>query len=232
MQSFRNLNVPLLLLSLPTASFAHHGRDFLLTQTAHIPMQGSIYGISHLNYFSGEEDEVEFEPALLIGGLDWFSAEIHGHIEKLDGESAKLESVAPELHFRFSPRKNAIALGASIEYEIPKEDDENEVLKVTAIASYERDKWQAALNLSLENELNSSEDERWGYAVGVRRMISDGHAIGAETLGSFEKDDANEVVVGYYWESSEHVTLNVGVGTGGKNGPDWSLRTALIWQFR
>lgn len=126
------------LLLAATASHAHHGRDFLLTQTAHLPEKGQIYGITRQDYVDeGDEKEWEFEPAVIGSVTDWLTLEAHGHIEKVQGESAEYESTALVGNFRFTPRESAFALGGAVEYELARHSDEEDVWEFTGIASYE-----------------------------------------------------------------------------------------------
>lgn len=50
----------------------------------------------------------------------------------------------------------------------------------------------------------------------------------------FEKESGNssEALFGYYGELSKRFSLNAGIGVGIDGGPDWSVRTAFIWQFK
>lgn len=41
----------------------------------------------------------------------------------------------------------------------------------------------------------------------------------------------HEVLAGLYFEASEALSLNLGLGTGIDDGPDLSVRTALVWRF-
>ncbi len=209
---------------------AHHGLDFVLVQTAHLPMQGAGYAIGRLDYISEEEDEMEFEPALLYGVTDWLTVELHGHFEKEQGESINYESLAPALHFRFTPREQPLSVGVSVEYEFVHDNAEEDVVELTAIFGYKFSGWTATTNLLYEKASNSSAE--WGYAAGVRRSFSQKHGFGLELLGSLESNGSSELLVGYYGELSERFSINAGVGTGIDSGPDWSARTALIWQFK
>ena len=209
---------------------AHHGLDFVLVQTAHLPRQGAGYAIGRLDYISEEEDEMEFEPALLYGAADWLTVELHGHFEKAQGESTHYESLAPALHFRLTPREQPLSVGVSVEYEFAHDSAAEDVVELTAIVGYEFSGWTATTNLLYEKASNSSAE--WGYAAGVRHSFSHKHGFGLELLGSLESNGSSELLVGYYGELSERFSINAGVGTGIDGGPDWSARTAFIWQFK
>lgn len=214
----------------PGAAYAHHGLDFVTVQTAHLPRQGTGYAIARLDYISEELDEMEFEPALLFGATDWLAVELHAHYEKLEGESSNYESVAPALHFRLTPREQQLSLGVSVEYEIVDDSAEDDVVELTAILGYKTAGWTFAANVM--NQKASSSSGEWGYAAGARHSFRQNHGFGLELTGSFEKDGSSELLVGYYGELSERFSINAGVGTGIDDGPNWSARTAFIWQFK
>ena len=113
---------------LSPAARAHHGRDFLLTQTAHLPLQGEFYAIARQDFVDeGEEQEWEFEPAAIGAVTDWLTLEIHSHIENVSGESVEYESTAAAGYFRFTPRESTLAVGAAIEYELARHRDDEDV---------------------------------------------------------------------------------------------------------
>jgi hypothetical protein len=215
---------------LPGVVCAHHGLDFVVVQTAHLPAQGAGYAIGRIDYISEKEDEMEFEPALLYGATDWLTLELHAHFEKESGESAKYESLAPALHFRLTPREQQLSFGVSVEYEIAHDSAADDVLELTAILGYEFSEWMVTANVLLEDSSGSSGE--WGYAAGVRHSFNGDHAFGLEMNGSLEGGNSSEALIGYYGELSRWFSLNAGIGAGIDGGPDWSVRTAFIWQFK
>ena len=215
---------------MPVAASAHHGLDFVSVQTARLPEQGAGFAIGRFDYISEEVNEMEFEPALLYGATDWLTVELHAHFEKESGESAKYESLAPALHFRLTPRAQQFSLGISVEYEFARDGAEDDVLELTAIFGYEFSEWMVTANVLLEDTSGSSGE--WGYAAGVRHAFSHDHAFGLELNGSLESNGSSEALIGYYGELSNRFSVNAGIGAGIDGGPDWSIRTAFIWQFR
>ena len=214
----------------PTVAYSHHGLDFISVQTVHLPQQGAAYAIGRVDYISEEEYEVEFEPAVLFGATDWMAIEIHAHYEKEQGGSTKYESIAPALQIRLTPRDQQFSLGLSVEYEFAGESDEDDVVGLTAILGYEFSAWTVATNLRHEKAANAPGE--WDYAVGVRRSFRHDHGFGLELNGSLESDGSSGILAGYYGELSERFSINAGIGTGLDGGPDWSLRSAFIWQFK
>jgi hypothetical protein len=214
----------------PGAVYAHHGLDFIFVQTAHLPVQGAAYAIGRIDYISEEEDEMEFEPALLYGATDWLTLELHAHFEKESGESAQYESLAPALHFRLTPREQQLSFGVSVEYEFAHDSAADDVLELTAMLGYEFSEWMVTVNIFLEDTSGSSGE--WGYAAGIRHSFNDDHSFGLEMNGPLEGGSSSQALIGYYGELSKRFSLNAGIGVGIDGGPDWSVRTAFIWQFK
>lgn len=213
-----------------TQAQAHHGVDFLTVQTAHLPEKGTGYVAARQDYISAHEDELEFEPTLLFGAADWAAVEIHAHVEKETGHSAKLESVAPALLVRFTPRDQALAIGMSAEYEFARESGEEDVVETALIIGHESASLITSANFKYEKASGTSGE--WGYAAGIRHAFSAKHSGGVELRGSFEHGGSAEILLGYYGELTPRFTINAGFGTGVDDGPDWSVHTALIWRFK
>jgi hypothetical protein len=218
---------------LSPAANAHHGRDFLLTQTAHLPVRGELYAVARQDFVDeDEENEWEFEPAVIGAVADWLTLEVHSHIEKVTGESVEYESTAAAGYFRFTPRKLALAVGAAIEYELARHNDEEDVWEFAGLASYEADQWMLGLNLLAERETRGGAETEWGFAAGVRRTLTNKVAAGLEVAGTFEDDQEGEILLGIFADPRPWLTINVGVGTGFNGGGDLSVRTAFIFKLR
>lgn len=219
-----------LLLSLVSPASAHHGRDFLLSQSADLPHPGEFFIIPRLIYVDESEgDEFEFEPTFLLGGTDWIAFEVHGHVAKEGGESWEYESTAPAVHLRLTPAESNFRFGLTVEYEFSHDDHHADNVEGRLVVSKTFGKSLMALNVVAEKEQESGAELEWGYSVGFRRAATEALAWGSEAQGSFEESE-HEILVGLYFDASERLTLNVGVGTGLSDSEiDLSIRTALIW---
>ena len=214
----------------PTVAQAHHGLDFLSVQTAHLPERGTGYAVVRMDLISGHSDERELEPAVLYGATDWLSLTLHAHYAQEENESPKYESVAPAAHFRFTPAEQPFAAGLSVEYEFAHDRDHKDTVEIAGLFSYETATWLASANIIYDKEKNAS--DKWGYAAGIRYAFRQRQSLGIEILGSFESHGSSQMLLGYYGTLSETFSINVGLGTGIDGGPDWTARTAFIWQFR
>lgn len=103
----------------------------------------------------------ELEPSLLFEVTDWFTFELHSHIEKENSESFSYEATAPALSFRFTPRDSALSLGASIGYELARKSEADDEVAVSLISGYENNGQIFASNITYARETGSS-DDKWG----------------------------------------------------------------------
>jgi hypothetical protein len=89
---------------------------------------------------------------------------------------------------------------------------------------------KAVLNIINVTPENGS--AAWGYAVGVRRNLSESVSIGVEALGDFKSDGWQEIGAATYLEPIHNVTLKLGLSFGLTEAtPDFSLRTGFVYRF-
>lgn len=258
------LTIAALALTLSSPALAHHGRDFLLAETAEIPHPAQGWAIARQDYVEQEDGsgELELEPSVLFGISHWLAFEVHGHAGRADGESVQYESTAPALHLRFAKPGASWAVGLSGEYEIShRGESPDSAAGILSVSGLTRGT-QWALNLTAAEQQETGANTQWGYALGVRRALTERLHWGLEARGSLEDtddaateddhhdehadlaphDDAeaghghgelvgHEILAGLYFEASERLSLNLGVGAGIDGGPDYTLRTALVWRF-
>ncbi len=215
---------------LPSIAQAHHGLDFILVQTAHLPSPDAGYMFTRLNRLSDDESETEIEPGMLYGVTDWMAVEVHAHYAKEGGEGFGYESFAPAFHFRLTPAGQPFSFGVSAEYAFAHDEDGADVTDVAATFGYERGGWLFGGNLLYEKAVGSSAEQ--GYALGIRRTLGGKHGVGFELKDSFEDEGESEMLVGYYGELSPTFSLNAGLGTKVDEGPDRTAHVTFIWQFR
>jgi len=232
-----------------SAAAAHHGLDFLLVQTAHLPEKGTGYVFARYDYVDADDEEdgdgmgaahdddasaghhgaqgSEIEPAVLYGVADWLAFEAHAHYGREDGDW-RYESIAPAVHMRVTPRGQPFSVGVSVEYAFAHGDAHADAFEVTGAFGYAMEKWIMAGNVVYAKPSGHSGD--WAYAAGVRRTFRERHGVGLEAQR--ENGGATELLVGYYGEIADRLTLNAGVGTGVGDGPDATARFGFIWRFR
>lgn len=222
------------LVAVGTPVHAHHGRDFLLAQTAELPHAGDLFLLSAIDVVDeGDSTETEWEPTVLLGATSRLSLELHSHIAKEGAESFSYENTAPAVHIRLTPTHSAWGVALSGEYEISAIDEEADRVEARLIVSRAFRSLRWAANLVAEEEQSSEAAVEWRYALGFRWNATSKLDLGVEAQGGFESGDEQEVLGGLYIEPSDRWTFNIGVGTAvGSDGPDLSLRTSLVWRAK
>jgi hypothetical protein len=234
--SFSRSLCGLALALLPSLALAHHGQDFLITESPSIPHPGQLYLIANADVaLDGDaEEQAGFEPALLFGVSPRVAFELHAHTEKLAGDDWRYEATAPAVHLLFTDphRHDGLKVGLSAEYEIAAHaaDADNAEVRLAFEDSREADKWAANLIASRER----AGDSNVGAAFGFRHQLRDGFALGVEGQGSFRHAEGGEVLFAGYYEHAQAFALKFGVG--GERGEDGAyapmLRVGLVLRLR
>ena len=73
-------------------------------------------------------------------------------------------------------------------------------------------------------------DDTWIYAGRLRYRVADDHKIGIEAFSSFENAKSPQLVLAYYGDISDNLSINLAAGRGTGNGPDLSARLELVWR--
>jgi hypothetical protein len=209
---------------------AHHGKDFLLVETVELPRPGELYFFSAQDAIRHEgSTTLEVSPALLLGVSRIVAFEVHGHASH-EEDHWTYEATAPALRIQL-PRSSRLRVGFSAEYEIAHEEDTHDHLGGRFIVSYRHGPTLFAANLVAERAVGEDEPTEIGYAFGLRPNLGSRLGWGIEAQGGLQNREGHEVLLGLYVEPSERFTLKVGVGTAFGNGPDWTVRTGIVFRL-
>jgi hypothetical protein len=213
MAIFRILNCAALAL-IPSLALAHHGQDFLLVESPTVPHSGSVYLIAngHAALSNALDERASFEPALLFGITSRIAFEMHAHTDKMAGDHWAFEAIAPSVHLLLTdPEKHeGYKLGVSAEYEIAarRGDPDNAEVRLSLEHGDDENKWTA--NLIASKEQGSDADV--GAALGFRREIREGIALGVEGQSSFQRADGALLLATAYFENEKAGTFKLGLG--------------------
>jgi hypothetical protein len=73
-------------------------------------------------------------------------------------------------------------------------------------------------------------DKTWLYAGRLRYYVAENHKLGIEAYGQFGNAHSPQLMLGYYGDISDSVSLNLALGPLTSSGPDLSARLELVWQ--
>jgi len=209
---------------------ADDGRDFFLVQTARLGDQGDITVISRQDYSDEKGGSViTFEPLISWNAYNWLSLEINADSEKHSGEDFNYEATVPGLRLRFTPQGQALVLGMAARYEIATEGNENNLFKLSSLATYQSTHWLSGFNISYEKPENFS--HQWRYAASIKRELHHHLGFALEVAGNLEGEKSGEIVAGTFYEITPRFQVNAGIGTGFNSDVKLTIKTAIIWQF-
>jgi hypothetical protein len=209
--------------------FAHHGKDFLLIESYELPHPKTLYAVSAEEVLFGR-GAVTFrdEPSLLLGLTDRVAAEVHAHIEKEPGHSARVAAIAPAVHVSLVD-SDALHAGVSAEYEIGRHGNGN-AAAVRLILGRSIGEGAVVGNIGLEHAHGSS--MRAIYAVGYRPDMEGRQSWGIEAQGALRHGEQHEAIVAGYGQINDRLTFKAGLGAAlGTGKPLALIRTGVVWRF-
>lgn len=224
--SLTALAMTVILSGTPAETWADHGRDFLLAQTARLGPAGHVFAIARVDYSRHDgEKTIGFEPLLSWTARDWLSLEINADLEKTAHEGLVHEATVPGLRLRLLGQDHW-QLGIAARYVIPASGHDEEAVKLAALVSYEAGGWLFALNA---HHHATDESSDWRYVGGIKGELRHHLSLGLEITGDLDRS-ANEIVAGLFYEINHGFQVNTGVGMMLEEDEP-SLKTALIWRF-
>jgi len=212
-------------------SWADHGIDFLLSQTARIGEAGSIYGILRQDYIQHKNEKAfVFEPLLSWNAYNWLSLEINSDAEKTQGESFNYEATLIGLRIRLTPKGQALVLGVTTRYTFSANSESEDAFKFSSLGTYQINTWLFGMNINYKKHGNSRRE--LSYSASIKREIRHHLGLGVEIAGELEGKKNGEVVIGIFNELTHHFQINVGIGTGFNDDVELTAKTAIIWRFK
>jgi hypothetical protein len=215
------------LFCLASLALAHHGKDFLFTETLHFSPSGQYFLMANASSLHwGDEDEFEIEPGFLTFFNDAhpFALEIHGHFAKEDGEGLRHEATGVALRTSFA-EVGDWAFGGSVEEEFGAGDEpDNTEIRLIAQQTVGTN----LLGINVIGDFADGEDDNWGYAAGYHFETLAPLAYGIEAVGSFT-DDAHSIIPSVQYKADLNTVLKFGVGIGVSDAaPDWGLHFGVV----
>ena len=147
----------LLLLIKSSLVFAHHGKDFIVTETTELPKAKSYWLILSGNFGAAEQlnskhTEFEFTPGILYGISNSFAFEAHPHLGKEENEDFAYEATGFQLRYNLPKLRSRFQIGLSSEYEIASKSGHENLLDLRLIIATETENYKIVLNGGIESE--------------------------------------------------------------------------------
>lgn len=193
---------------------AHHGKDFLLTETDDMPLKGHVYGVvsSDTSIDKDGSRASEITPGLLFSVGDRVTLEPHFHVTRTADQNYHYDATALDVRYNvgYLPRSE-VRLALSAEVEQPRDGGSKDglarIILVRTLPSA-----LVALNLTAGKEFTHDALYTYGVNLGVLKPLDNGDAAGMEVAARVPFRDGLEVLPGYYHRLSDAATVKAGVG--------------------
>jgi len=150
--------------------------------------------------------------------------------QKNGGSSASIDNLAAtaELLFLSDARPWYVSLFANYRFSTDSRYLDN--INLGALLKYEWRKWDATTYVFVNQ--SSETPDTWFHAGRLRYRVAENHKLGVETTAPFKDPGSLELLLVYYGEISDSLSLNVAAGPGMGEVPDFNARLELSWQIR
>ena len=149
--------------------------------------------------------------------------------QKNGGSSASIDnlSTTAELLFLSDARPWYVSLFANYKFSTDSRYLDN--FNLGALFKYEWNKWDATTYMFVNQ--SSETPDTWLYAGRVRYRVAENHKFGVEAMAPFKDPGSLELMLVYYGDISDSFSLNLAVGPGMGEIPDFNARLELTWQI-
>jgi hypothetical protein len=160
------------------------------------------------------------ETRFYLSGLSYYWAN--------DNTSASYDTLAAtgELRFKAEGRPWYASLFADYRYSTDRLYTDK--WNIGGLIKYGRYSWDATAYAFLNKSPETP--DTWLYAGRIRYRLAEDHKIGIEAIASFRNTDAPQLMLGYYGDIKDTLSLTVAAGRSTGDGPDLSARLELIWR--
>ena len=147
--------------------------------------------------------------------------------QKNGGTSASIDnlSTTAELRFLSDARPWIASLFANYKFSTDSRYLDN--INLGALLKYRWNKWDATTYMFVNQ--SSRTPDTWLYAGRVRYRLAQNHKIGVEAMAPFKEPDSMELMLVYYGDISDSLSLSVAAGPGMGEVPDFGARLELTW---
>jgi hypothetical protein len=164
--------------------------------------------------------EWKTETRFYLSGMSYYWAK--------DDASAFYDTLAAtgELRFKSDSRPWYASLFADYRYSTDRDYSDN--LNIGAYIKYGQYRWDATVFTFVNKSPQS--DDTWLYAGRLRYRVAEDHKFGIEAFSSFENAKSPQLMLAYYGDISDNLSITVAAGRDTGNGPDLSARLELVWR--
>jgi hypothetical protein len=145
-----------------------------------------------------------------------------------NGDSYGFETLATTTELNVYPEHKRYWGGLFIDYRSSTSARLRDNLNVGGYFRYNLARWDATAWLFSNHSPNSPGTAI--YAARLRYRVSDGSRLGIEALAPVEAASRPMLMLGYYADIADSVSIKLFAGSGVRNGRDFAARMELIWK--
>lgn len=181
-----------------------------------------LISILHAGLANAQSIETEWrtETRFYLSGMSYYWAK--------EDASAFYDTLAAtgELRFRSDARPWYASLFADVRYSTDQDYSDN--LNIGGYVKYGHSRWDATASAFVS--MSPQTDDTWFYSGRLRYRLAEDHKIGIEAFGTLKDVKSPQLMLGYYGNLSDKLSITLAAGRGTGNGPDLSARLELVWR--
>jgi hypothetical protein len=147
---------------------------------------------------------------------------------RTEDQSTWFDTYAATFELNWYPQRKPFYGGLVIDYRDSSSDMLQDNLNVGGYFRYNFSRWDSTTWLFVNRSPES--EPVWVYLTRLRYRIADSHKIGMEALAPIERADAPKLMIGYYGQVTESLSMNVLGGRSIDGGPDIAAKIELMWR--
>lgn len=150
------------------------------------------------------------------------------YFQKSDGQSKTIDGLYTFAELRLSSSIRNYSLGVFYDYFASSADNAHGAQNLGLVHRFGISSWDVASYVFGHKPTRGR--RAWGFANRVRYRIVDGHKVGVEAFGSFKHPEDPKVMLGYYGDISENLSVKLAIGTRLNDVAPQFAQLELSWQ--
>lgn len=229
-----SLILPLIIFASTSNLSAHHGKDFVVTETTELPESGSLWILFSGDFgaeerFNNTHTQFELTPGILYGITDALAFEFHPHLAK--EEDAGLTYEATGFQLKYSPSfsfGSGFQTGFSVEFEKSHIKGHDDLVELNLILLKQYPNYKIALNGGFIFE----DKTQFIARIGIGKSINNSNALSIELLSKFGEENAIDIIPSWTFETAREITFRLGLGlSANEDRPSLSIRSMFVFTF-
>jgi hypothetical protein len=150
------------------------------------------------------------------------------NFQKDHGSSARYDNMAATAELRLISDARPWHASLFVDYRFSTDSRYANNVNLGGLVKYGWANWDATTYVFVNQ--SSVTPDTWLLAGRVRYRVAENHKLGIETVATFKDPGSTELLLVYYGDVSDTLSLSVAAGPGIGEVPDFNARLELTWQ--